>query len=132
MPYFVEFGGPVSSFGTDINGYLAVGFQGYSSEKVNESLIDEIYQVIDVRCKQEGINDVPVIFEFAGYITLDEAEDTPSPDEEMITVMDEDGNYAIKDNGTTQKTNETTNQTPSFTSIMAVLGLLSLLIIKRS
>jgi len=49
-PYFTEFGGPVNSFGTNINGYLIVGFEEYTPEKVNESVIDEIYQVIDERC----------------------------------------------------------------------------------
>ena len=73
--------------------------------------------------------------------------DGPDADEE-ITITDKDGNYidvdkdktyigkdgnlAIIDNETTQKTNETTNQTPGFTSIMVILGLLLFLIVKRS
>ncbi|MDY9927448.1 hypothetical protein [Methanosarcina sp.] len=151
MPYFVEFGGPVTGFGPSINGYLTVGFDPSTPEKVNESVIDEIYQVIDEHFEQEGINEVPVVFEWIETPIEDEGlpvEDEGSDaDEEMITIMgkdgnyitvdkdevyiDKDGNYAIKDNGTTQKTNETTNKTPSFTSIMFVLGLLSLLIFKR-
>lgn len=122
-PYFTNSGGPVSSFGTNINGYLSVGFEGYTSEKVNESLINEIYQVIDEHCKQEGINDVPVVFEFEGYIT----EDLP-----VLPVDDE--SYAdinLPDNKEKIAGNEKTNQMPGFTSIMAILGLLSLLIFKR-
>ncbi|AKB34895.1 hypothetical protein MSSAC_0305 [Methanosarcina siciliae C2J] len=118
MPYFVEFGGPVSSFGTDINGYLAVGFEGYSSEKVNESLIDEIYQVIDESCEQEGISEVPVVFEYIGYITEDIAVEGPYVNESNDTNLS--GN---KDESTG---NETNNQTPGFTSIMLVLSLLFL------
>lgn len=147
-PFFMEFGGPVNSFGTNINGYLIVGFEEYTPEKVNESVIDEIYQVIDERCEHEGISDVPVVFTFV-HITADEGViDGPDADEEMITIMDEDGNYinvdknetyigkdgnlSVTGDETTQKTNETTNQTPGFTSIMVVLGLLSLLVFKRS
>ncbi|AAM03768.1 hypothetical protein [Methanosarcina acetivorans] len=119
MPYFVEFGGPVSSFGTDINGYLAVGFEGYSSEKVNESVIDEIYQVIDEQCEKKDISDVPVVFEYIGYITEAEAEvDEPDVNESNDTNLS--GNEEeITGNGTN-------NQTPGFTSIMLVLSLLFL------
>ncbi|AKB17099.1 hypothetical protein [Methanosarcina sp. WWM596] len=128
MPYFVEFGGPVNSFGTNINGYLLVGFQGYSSEKVNESLIDEIYQVIDVRCEQEGVSDAPVVFEFIGYIT--EAEELLPEDE--IPNVNESDDANLSGNEEETAVNETTNQMPGFTSIMAILGLLLLLIVKRS
>lgn len=155
-PYFAEFGGPVISFGTNINGYLIVGFEAYTPEKVNESVINEVYQVIDEDFEQEGISDVPVVFVF-DHITLTEGAPTDGPDadEEVITIIDEngnaidvnknktyidkDGNLAIIDNETTQetnkpkqKTNETTNQMPGFTSVMVTLGLLFLLIIKRS
>ncbi|KKG11376.1 hypothetical protein [Methanosarcina sp. 2.H.A.1B.4] len=124
-PYFVEFGGPVSSFGPNMNGYLNVGFEGYSSEKVNESLIDEIYQVIDESCEEKGISGVPVVFEFIGYITEDIAVvDGPSPDE---------ADYSNLSGNEEEITgNETTNQMPGFTSIMVILGLLSVLVFKRS
>lgn len=128
MPYFVEFGGHVSSFGTDINGYLAVGFEGYSSEKVNESLIDEIYQVIDEQCEQEGISDVPVVFEFEGYV-VEEVELLP---EDEIPNVSESDDSSLSGNEEETAGNETINQTPGFTSIMTILGLLSLLTIKRS
>jgi len=128
MPYFVEFGGPVNSFGTNINGYLLVGFQGYSSEKVNESLIDEIYQVIDVRCEQEGVSDVPVVFEFIGYITVTEE---LLPEDEIPNVNESD-DANLSGNEEETAVNETTNQMPGFTSIMVILGLLLLLIFKRS
>jgi len=151
LPYFVEFGGPVTSFGPGINGYLSVGFDPSTPEKVNESVIDEIYQVIDEHFEQEGINEVPVVFEWIETPIEGEGlpveDDGPDADEQMITIMgkdgnyitvdkdevyiDKDGNYAIKNNGTAQKTNGTTDKTPGFTSIMVILGLLSLLTIKR-
>lgn len=141
------FGGPVNSFGADIHGYLIVGFEESTPEKVNESVIDEIYQVIDEHFKQKGISDVPVVFTFI-RITDDLAPANESDvDDEIVTIKGKDGNYidvsknetyinkdgnlTIKDNKTKQKTNETTNQTSGFTSIMAILGILLLSVINR-
>lgn len=126
--YFTSSGGPVNSFGNNINGYLKVGFEGYSSEKVNESLIDEIYQLIDEQCEKEGISDVPVVFEFVGYITLDEGF---VPEDEIPNVNESDDTN-LSGNEEEIAGNETANQTPGFTSIMVVLGLISLFIFKRS
>jgi len=127
-PYFASSGGPVSTFGTDINGYLAVGFEGYSSEKVNESLIDEIYKVIDEQCEQEGISDVPVVFEFEGY----EVEEVELLPEDEIPNVSESDDSSLSGNEEETAGNKMINQTPGFTSIMTILGLLSLLTIKRS
>jgi hypothetical protein len=143
-PYFAELGGPVVLFGYSGEGYIEVGLESESREKVNESVINEIYQVIDEHCEKEGIRDVPVVFMWE-HIVEDELlpeDDIPDEDEGMITIMGKDGNYitvdkddvyidkdvnfVIKDNETTQKTNETTNQIPGFTSIMLILCLLFL------
>lgn len=126
-PYFVSSGGPVSTFGSNINGYLKVGLEGYSSEKVNESLIDEIYQVIDEQCEKEGISDVPVVFEFVGYITLDEG---LAPEDEIPNVSESDDS-SLSGNEEEINGTETTNQTPGFTSIMVISGLLLIVKIKR-
>jgi len=120
--YFASSGGPVNSFGTNINGYLKVGLEGYSSEKVNESIIDEIYQVIDEQCEQEGISDVPVVFEFVGYITV---EDDILPEDEIPNVSESDDS-SLSGNKEKITGNGTTNQTPGFTSIMLILCLLFL------
>lgn len=129
-PYFVEFGGPVMSFGTYIDGYLSVQFEGHSSEKVNESLIDEIYQIVDEHCEQKGISEVPVVFEFGGY----ENEEL-LPVDEMLSVDESDDDVNLSENeeiANEESTgNETNNQTPGFTSIMVILGFLSFLIFKR-
>ena len=124
-PYFVAFGGPVNSFGVDINGYLIVGFEPSTPEKVNESVIDEIYKVIDEHFEKEGISDVPVVFVFV-RITDDLAPaDGPDANESNDTNLSDNNKEKIVGN-------KTTNQMPGFTSIMVILGLLSLLIIKRS
>jgi hypothetical protein len=122
-PYFAVSGGPVNSFGADINGYLIVGFEPSAQEKVNESLIDKIYQVIDEHFEQEGISDVPVVFTFIN-ITDDSA---PANGSEVNESNDANLSY----NKEKIDGNETPNQMPGFTSIMVILGLLSLLIIKR-
>jgi hypothetical protein len=125
--YFASSGGPVSTFGTNINGYFKVGLEGYSSEKVNESIIDEIYQVIDEQCEKEGISDVPVVFEFVGYLTV---EDDILPEDEIPNVSESD-DASLSDN---EEENDTKigNQMPGFTSIIAILGFFSIMVFKRS
>lgn len=122
-PYLTAFGGPVNSFGADINGYLIVGFEPLTPEKVNESVIDEIYQVIDKHFEQEGISDVPVVFAFINI--TDDLAPADGPD------ADKSNDANLSDNKEKIVGNETTNQMPGFSSIMVILGLLSLLIIKR-
>ena len=146
-PYFAEFGGPVVLFGYSGEGYIEVGLESESPEKVNESVIDEIYQVIDEHCEKEGISDVPVVFVWEHIFESEEllpGDDGLDEDEE-VSIINKDGNYIdkdeayidkdenleIKDNKTTQKTNETISQAPGFTSIMVILGVLSSLIVKR-
>lgn len=148
-PYMKSSGGILTGYGYNYRGYIFVAFDPKSIESVNDSMIDEIYLIIEDHCEQEGINEVPVVFEWIEEPTDDLAPaDEPSGDEEMITVMnkdgnyvdvnkdevyiDKDGNYALKDNETTQKTNDATNQTPGFTSMMSILGFLLLLSAKRS
>jgi hypothetical protein len=60
--YFYKYEGPLLSFGASINGYLEVGCYSATPEKINSTVIDEIYGVIDTQSKKEGINDVPVVF----------------------------------------------------------------------
>lgn len=148
IPYMKSSGGILTGYGYNYRGYIFVAFDPKSIESVNDSMIDEIYLIIEDHCEQEGISEVPVVFEWIEEPTEDIAPaDEPSGDEEMITVMnkdgnyvdvnkdevyiDKDGNYALKDNETTQKTNKAINQTPGFTSIISILGLLLLLINKR-
>lgn len=71
--YFYDSGGPLLSFGTSINGYLEVGCNSATPEKVNSTVIDEIYSMIDAQSKKVGVNDVPVVFVWAEVPT----EDTP-------------------------------------------------------
>jgi hypothetical protein len=93
-------------------------------EKVNESVIDEIYQVLDEHCKQKGINDVPVVFAFISIT------DDLAPADGPNANVSSDAN--LSENEEKIVGNKTINKTPGFTSIMVILGVLSLLIIKRS
>jgi hypothetical protein len=123
--YFISSGGPVESFGSYIDGYLRVGLYSHTPEKVNESVINEIYQVIREQGEKEGINDVPVVFMWSqGEVTLDEAIVAPAPDESMLTIMDEEGNYVLKDNSTAK-------QSPGFTSPILVMSIFLLRKLKK-
>jgi len=128
IPYFVEFGGPVTGFGPGINGYLTVGFDPSTPEKVNESVIDEIYQVIDEHFEQEGINEVPVVFEWIEVTILDEE---LLPEDEIPNVNENNDTHSFV-NEEDIAGNKTTSKIPGFTSIMAILGLLSIFTIKHS
>lgn len=107
-PYMRSNGGSVVTFGcSGMGGYLYVEFDKNTPENINESIIDEIYQIIEDHCEKEGINEVPVVFIW--------------------------GEVAIEDRGGEKGADgeTTTRQTPGFTSIMVILGLLSLLVFKR-
>jgi hypothetical protein len=123
-PYFTEFGGPVNSFGTNINGYLIVSFEESTPAKVNESVVDEVYQVVDEHFEQEGISDVPVVFTFVRI-----TDDLAPADGPNANVSD---NANLSGNKGEIASNETINKTPGFTSITVILGFLLLLIIKHS
>jgi len=72
--YSKGLGGPMISYGIYIDGYAIVELDRDSPDKVNQSLIDEMYLIIDASCKQEGINDVPVVFEWGETPQEDSAE----------------------------------------------------------
>jgi hypothetical protein len=118
-PYFSSSGGPVTSFGPGINGYVTVGFNPSTPEKVNESVIDEIYQVIDEHFVQEGVSEVPVVFEWMG-----------APVEDIAVVdgpyVNESDDSSLPGNEEEINGSETTSKMPGFTSIMLFLCLLLL------
>ncbi len=131
--YMLENGGPLTGYGYDYRGYIFVAFDPESPESVNDTIIDEIYLIIEDHCEQKGVSEVPVVFEWIGVPIDDLAPaDESDADEEMVTITDKDGNFAIKDNETTQKTNKKINQAPGFTSITVILEFVLLLIVKRS
>jgi effector-binding domain-containing protein len=132
--YFKEHGGPVIGFGLSINGYVFIYFDSNAQEKVNESLINEIYQVIENHSKQKGIDDIPVVFMWGEEEVETLAAEVPSPVEEFC-VIDDDGNvttytadeaYLDEEGNLVIRENETTNQIPGFTLPMLVLSFLLL------
>jgi len=123
--YMLENGGPVTGYGHNYRGYIFVGFDPESLESVNDSIIDEIYLIIEKHCEQEGVSEVPVVFEWMGV-----------PVEDIAVVdgpyVNESDDSSLPGNEEETAGNETINQTPGFTSIMVFLGILLVLIIKRS
>lgn len=66
MGSYTQPNGPVVSYGYNYQGYLSVQF--LEGTEVNESLINEIYDLFDKHSKSMGIEDVPVVFEFTPQI----------------------------------------------------------------
>jgi hypothetical protein len=108
--YFRSSGGPLLSFGIYIDGYLKVGLNSETPEKVNDSVIDEIYRTIDEAAQEEGVNNVPVVFLWSEPGQDDDAIYSPSEDE--------------LENESAQKENDTAQTSPGFTSVMLILCLL--------
>ncbi len=114
-PYMKSSGGQLTGFGHNYRGYIFVCFDPESLESVNDSIIDEIYLIIEEHSEQKGVNDVPVVFEWRVEPIEDIAVvDGPYPDE----ADDLSGNEEEITG------NETTNQMPGFTFTMLVLCLL--------
>jgi len=70
--------GPVISYGYNYQGYLTVGF--LAGSEINESLMDEIYEIFNRQAMQMGIDDVQVVFQFKGQPVPDAPDEGPAPD----------------------------------------------------
>jgi hypothetical protein len=116
QPYMISSGGPLTGYGYD-RGYIFVAFDPKSLEDVNNSIIDEIYLIIEDHCEQEGVNEIPVVFEWK-EAPINNLAPADGPD------ANESNNANLSDKGKIVG-NEKTNKTPGFTSIMLILGLLS-------
>ena len=55
----------LTGYGYNYRGYIFVAFDPNTLENVNDSIIDEIYLIIEDHCEQEGVSEVPVVFEWS-------------------------------------------------------------------
>ena len=69
MPPYLYPEGPVIGYGYNYRGYFEVIFE--ENIVVEESLMDEIYGMIDEEAKGMDIQEVPVVFKLGGIPTLD-------------------------------------------------------------
>ncbi|SFM90122.1 hypothetical protein [Methanolobus profundi] len=61
--YYASQGGPLLSYGfKKYSGYIEVGVNKNTPEKITDSSIDEVYQIIAEHYEKEGISDIPVVF----------------------------------------------------------------------
>ncbi|MBP1909739.1 hypothetical protein [Methanolobus bombayensis] len=137
--------GPVISCGfKKYSGYIEVGVNIDSPEQVNDSILSEIYQIIEDHFEEEGISNIPVVFVWTEMPHTDEAIDTEEPDayEGNINVLDDDGNVitytrdqayfdeegnlVIIDNNNSQNGDVSSQSSPGFTSVMLVMCILIL------
>jgi hypothetical protein len=125
QPYMKSSGGPLTGYGYNYRGYIFVAFDPKSRESVNNSMIDEIYLIIENHCEQEGVSEVPVVFEWIG-VPIDDIAVVDEP------YMNESNDTSLSGNKEAIASGNTANQTPGFTSVMVVLGFLLLLFFKSS
>ncbi|MDK2831056.1 MAG: hypothetical protein PWQ51_610 [Methanolobus sp.] len=61
--YYTHNGGPILSYGFNrYSGYIRIGVDKTSPEKVTDSSINEIYQIVKDHFEEEGVSDIPVVF----------------------------------------------------------------------
>ncbi|SDF71840.1 hypothetical protein SAMN04488589_1222 [Methanolobus vulcani] len=120
--HFASQDGPLLSFGfKKYSGYIEVGVNKETPDKVNDSSLNEIYLIIEEHFEEAGISDIPVVFVWDMPLQTDEAL------VEEIPPMEEDSSQTVEntaDNETTENGEETSQTTPGFTSIMLILCLL--------
>jgi len=75
MKKYIRPDGPVISYGYSYYGYISVEF--LEGSDIDETLMDEIYDIFDQRGKQMGINDVPVLFQFDNIVVCGEVPSAP-------------------------------------------------------
>jgi HEAT repeat protein len=77
MQKYIRPNGSVISYGYSYDGYISVEFQ--SGSDVNTTLMDEIYGMFDEKAKKDGINDVPVVFQYGEIIITDNGDTDEAP-----------------------------------------------------
>jgi hypothetical protein len=115
-------GGPLLSYGfKKYSGYIEVGVNKGTPDKVNDTSLNEIYQTIDEHFGDEGISNISVVFVWEFPAQTDEAflEEIPPTEEESPQTMEESIENESAEDG-----EETSQTTPGFTSIMLILCLL--------
>ena len=61
--YYTHNGGPILSYGFNrYKGYIRIGVDKNAPEKVTDSSINEIYQIVKEHFEEEGVSDIPVVF----------------------------------------------------------------------
>jgi hypothetical protein len=122
-PYFASQGGPLLSLGfKKYSGYIEVGVNKETPDKVNDSSLNKIYQIIQEHFK-EAENSIPVVFVWEFPAQTDEAllEEIPPTEEESPQTMEE-----FIENESAEDEEETSQTTPGFTSIVLIFCLLIL------
>ncbi|WP_135603647.1 hypothetical protein [Methanococcoides sp. NM1] len=112
--------GQVVEYGVTFGPSVEVGMNKNEIDDV-QTLCDEVYGIFDEEAKQMGINEIPVTFIESGMI-IDDVEIVEESD--VVGPGLSESDLAIIDNETTQEEPGTNKQTPGFTSIMLIIGLL--------
>lgn len=76
LPY-MQPNGPVVSYGYNYQGYMTVDF--LEGTKLDDSLMNEIYEIFDGQASKIGIDEVPVVFQFTPQIEFTSRTSTWNP-----------------------------------------------------
>ena len=70
-PYFESSGGALLGYGVDYGGYMFIEYDNELADDIDDSMINELYDIINEDAKEMGISNVPVAFIKAESVQLD-------------------------------------------------------------
>jgi len=127
-PYMYSKGGLVISYGWGIENRIEVGI--LEGSEVNNSTLDNIYNIFDRAGKEIGVNHVPVVFNYEGFVQVAEGP-IPAETEENGKIRktgENEKNDETKEINETEKVAENLQSPVSIPGFGAMFFLLELLI----
>jgi streptogrisin B len=77
MLQYMQPNGPLVSCGYNYQGYLVVDI--LEGSEIDESMIDDIYEIYNKQAKKDGIKEVPVVFQYSPQIEVTSRSSTWNP-----------------------------------------------------
>lgn len=100
--------GPIVTSGITFDGVIEINVN--SSSKIDKSLLDEYYQIIDSKASSMGVKEVPVVFMRENDLTLDDFESSGLTETDENSVNDGASNI----NDSNENKSSKINSTPGF------------------
>lgn len=97
--------GPIVTSGITFDGVIEINVN--SSSKIDKSLLDEYYQIIDSKASSMGVKEVPVVFMRENNLTLADIESLGSMDNDSNSVNESISNISNSSEDKPSKVNST-------------------------
>ena len=104
LKYFDPFG-PVKTSGVTFDGVIEISVN--NSSKINNSLLDEYYQIIDSKARSMGVKEVAVVFMRESNLTPEDFESSSSTENDENSINDSISNISDSKGNKSSKVNST-------------------------